>query len=86
VVVDPESSRRVLVVARWPGRRPQQRALLELETEDGGSRARELLIAWCNGHASISPVADSEGTVILRRRRSKEQLRAHLIGEHTAPN
>jgi hypothetical protein len=80
VVSDPDEPHRVLIVGRWPAH-PDPRALLVLELGDAQSRERQLLVRWRDSGASISPMPQAEGRVLLCRRRTTESLEARVVAE-----
>jgi hypothetical protein len=78
VVADPDLPR-VLVLVRWPAH-PRPRSLLVLEPA-AREPAEYLLQSWRDSDASVSPMRDGDAGLILRRRRSSEQLCALLLDE-----
>ena len=80
VVSDPESAKRVLLLARWPAY-PERRALLVLDVDDAVSRAHGLLASWRDTDASLSPVAVAGGRLLLRRRRTSDAVIALVVRE-----
>ncbi|HEX2738679.1 MAG TPA: hypothetical protein VHP57_11155 [Acidimicrobiia bacterium] len=80
VVFDPGFAERILVRARWPAH-PEFRALLVLEVLDAPERARRLLVEWRDTDASLSPCADAESALVLRRRRTNHVVDARVIRE-----
>jgi hypothetical protein len=83
VVVDPEVPRRILVLVQWPAR-PHARSLLVLEPVGAPQRALRLLQQWRDRGVSISPTRVGDRGLLLRRRRSPDQLRTLLHSESCA--
>jgi hypothetical protein len=80
VVPDPEHAERMLLVARWPAH-PERRALLVLEVDDDANGAERLLMGWRDADASLSPLATDTDRLVLRRRRTKDAVRALVVRE-----
>jgi hypothetical protein len=83
VVADPETPRRLLVVARWPAH-PRPRALLVLETDEAPEHVQRILVRWRDSNAVLSPTAPDRDLVELRRRKTTERLCARLVHESVA--
>ena len=84
VVVDPEVPRRILVLVQWPAR-PEARSLLVLEPVGAPQRALRLLQLWRDRGASLSPTRLGERGLVLRRRRSPDEVRTLLHRENCGP-
>jgi hypothetical protein len=80
VVLDPETTQRVLVLARWPAR-PEGRVLLMLDLDDPVRRGRRRLLSWRAADASVSPRAGSDDTLMLRRRHTNAVVTARVVRE-----
>jgi hypothetical protein len=83
VVIDPDAGNRVLVSVHWPAH-PERQALLTIDVTESLGGAHRLLHQWRDIGASVSPRACGADALVLRRRRSNDTVRVHVVSEAPA--
>jgi hypothetical protein len=83
VVAEPDERPVVLLHVDWPAH-PLRVSTLLLALDGDDRHSLSLLSQWCADNASVSPARQDGAELILRRRRSLEQVHAVLVAEDTA--
>jgi hypothetical protein len=71
-----------LIVTRWPFHPARPRAELVVDADDEErARVEAVLRRWHDTGAAISPMRGPHDRVVLRRRRTFEQIAVHIVAE-----